>query len=382
MEAPKPLRVQNSNLVIYKDLPSSYPEYSFSEGIYCGLNVLILNEFGYINATKLCASSGIKAKKFGNWVRSVDATSKIDYYNGLDQFRSSPVSIDLSDLTNDVRGTYMHPRLIIHVACWVSNEFGDKVSCIVEDYATREARNLIREKDKEIDRLYKMMKKNHNLLQDIRMDNEDALDTMKVQHQELVYEHKVTQSKLNHIVPQRVVPVSAKDQSTFVVIHLDTPSIKKGISYTHYAIRGKTDYTSRVSQEKPGRIIYRKEDPNAQAYFDLFKSENEARMFISGNYFSIPGISDRRLLRELNRLEDQKEVIRAPVIPKPAPLILRHDDTVKVSLEFLGSLKEGDLEGYNTKALSNIASRLSIPGRSKCKTKPKLVKLISEFNNK
>ena len=52
-----------------------------------------------------------------------------------------------------VIGTYLHPDLIPHLACWVSNEFAWKVSKIVNVYMVREVKMKIEEQQSSIQKL-------------------------------------------------------------------------------------------------------------------------------------------------------------------------------------------------------------------------------------
>ena len=42
-----------------------------------------------------------------------------------------------------INGTYVHSKLIHHIATWVSVEFGDRVACILEDFVNKEFKETV-----------------------------------------------------------------------------------------------------------------------------------------------------------------------------------------------------------------------------------------------
>jgi hypothetical protein len=134
---------------------------------YLGLKVVMMKSNGYINATKLCSDGG---KSFFHWVENKHSKEMLNFYqtklnqsfssdgipsDGIQALEVSAIGIPMSENvcikiaggkgSDDVsiRGTYLHPKLIAHLASWVSLEFGYRVSCIVEDFVMAEhARQL------------------------------------------------------------------------------------------------------------------------------------------------------------------------------------------------------------------------------------------------
>src|SRR5438552_8253888 len=130
---------------------------------YFGLKVIMNYDNGYINITKLCADGG---KQFKHWKelkhskemmefyeKRINNTSTADLLTQLDQSISSAV-IPAAEPANHIkvlypyaggkgdaydicRGTYIHPLLIPHIACWVSMEFAYNVSIIIQDFTAK-----------------------------------------------------------------------------------------------------------------------------------------------------------------------------------------------------------------------------------------------------
>jgi uncharacterized protein YoxC len=125
-------------------------------GQYGDFKVIIDITNGYINATHLCglssSISGVK-REFRMWKRLDTATNLINAVSSSVQICTDKLLIIPIDLSNDLRGTYAHPKLIPHIASWVSAEFAVKVSDIVNAHLVREYQDSIRVKDQTIDRL-------------------------------------------------------------------------------------------------------------------------------------------------------------------------------------------------------------------------------------
>jgi hypothetical protein len=85
---------------------------------------------GYINATKLCADGG---KRFDNWIRNNGSKELIKEFENVDN--PIKILITVTGGTNHyLRGTYVHPDLIPHIASWVSTKFACKVSKIINEW--------------------------------------------------------------------------------------------------------------------------------------------------------------------------------------------------------------------------------------------------------
>jgi len=75
--------------------------------------------------------------------------------------------MEIPNIRNELRGTYVHPKLVPHIASWASPEFAIKVSEIVNEFyiqrAIEEKDIIIGQKDAKIDKMAKQINK---LLQD------------------------------------------------------------------------------------------------------------------------------------------------------------------------------------------------------------------------
>lgn len=97
---------------------------------------------GYINASKLCIYGD---KLYKNW-------NQIEKSKNLIKYAEDRLKIEVADTTanteiskfelkiagskenNAISGTYVHKRLILNIACWISDEFYWRCSEIIENY--------------------------------------------------------------------------------------------------------------------------------------------------------------------------------------------------------------------------------------------------------
>ena len=100
--------------------------------VTCGkFKMITKNDNKYINATKLCNSA---EKDFFSWKRN--CISK-EFINETSSYLN--MSIDELIITHmnglyETRGSYVHPLLITHIACWCGPNFTLKVSIWIEEW--------------------------------------------------------------------------------------------------------------------------------------------------------------------------------------------------------------------------------------------------------
>jgi hypothetical protein len=86
---------------------------------------------GYINATKMCASGG---KQWAHYWRSDGAQAFVQALASNMQKRM--LDLVISQRGGDHSGTWVHHRVAIHLAMWISPEFAVAVTNLVERYLT------------------------------------------------------------------------------------------------------------------------------------------------------------------------------------------------------------------------------------------------------
>lgn len=124
--------------IIYEDINEK-----FGYGEYLGFKVIIMKENGYINATKMCKQIG---KRFKDWNENKKTQEYLDYKKkSLVGIPADPI-IEILNENNEIKGSYVHPDIIVHIASWASYEVADKVSKIVNG-------QIISEYESKIERL-------------------------------------------------------------------------------------------------------------------------------------------------------------------------------------------------------------------------------------
>ena len=128
----------------------------FTRSDYNGVNIIIRNKDGYINATKIAKDNG-KQKHLDRFINSDKWKEICEAYmneavkNSLPRFRGRPENsekfdsfdslneqeINLSYViksgTQEIYGTYVHPKLIHFVAEWCNISYAFKVATIMDN---------------------------------------------------------------------------------------------------------------------------------------------------------------------------------------------------------------------------------------------------------
>ena len=119
----------------------------FSRSVYSGMDVIVMNKNGYINATKICSIAKTKngqKKAFNHWKENTDSQQLL---NKMSEELDIPKS-ELLILVNTgsknltiIRGTYVHPLLITHIAYWISPSFSVKVGLWIDEWKSHSKKN-------------------------------------------------------------------------------------------------------------------------------------------------------------------------------------------------------------------------------------------------
>src|SRR3981189_3947378 len=147
---------------------------NFWYGIYGSFNVILMKDCGFINASKLCSSGQKDVDRWCNNKSSKElmkcVSAKLDLNMVSANTQPSPDNstvalqhrnpeiwglrslvcknvhtFNQTDIERIISGSYCHPLLIPHIACWVSPEFAINVSEIVNDYYINEYKTKLEE---------------------------------------------------------------------------------------------------------------------------------------------------------------------------------------------------------------------------------------------
>lgn len=101
--------------IIFEDINDK-----ISRGKLSHLIVLIMRDNGYVNATKLCRESG---KEFEEWYQSELAKEYVKLVGEDVGVSVESLRIEVEDGEEELRGTYVHPKLIVILAMWADVEY-------------------------------------------------------------------------------------------------------------------------------------------------------------------------------------------------------------------------------------------------------------------
>ena len=305
----------------------------YSKAKYAGFDVIMNMETGYINATKLCADGG---KRFDNWIRNSGNKEMIDFFKqNLLEFEEVLINVTNYGV---LRGTYVHPDLIPHIASWVSPAFAYKVSKIVNNFLIKEKEDEIRrskvllgEKDCKIDELKIMLENSDRRREEAEKEAKKMLQNMidqndkthaKLDKTEKVLENtekmldkaeidndkiKTTlgrvEARVEKIVEEVVPPVKQLSlHEQFGIMKLNDKSFKHQYKVYCTQTRGVSKVRNDAIKKHPNAELILEIKPNANAknflhtLKELYGNGKSAKISVSYNYLSlVDGISEMDL---------------------------------------------------------------------------------------
>lgn len=301
----------------------------FSKGKYLGIEVTIDMTNAYINGPHLVGqvlTSGGQPKEFKSWKRSKEANEIIKYLTV--QICTIEIIKDISDAPNGLRGAYIHPRLVPHVAQWASPIFADKVAIILNnkaiDEAIAEKNRIISEKEDSITRLERKIddqsKQINELLgyakkTEIDLENTQIeLETVSVDMENMSQKIEKTSEQLSTVQAKLGIAV----QTRVILDHIDylneVFAIYKNDKGVYCVIRCQIkDWYAAESRCKDAgfdKQIYYYMDPNAVNVWNRIKQTFPSNIgFIIGGFYIHIIVSEEELINHVNKIKDQKLVV-------------------------------------------------------------------------
>jgi len=218
----------------------------YSWGKYGEFRVIIDMENSYINATNLCGLAKTrtgKKKELFHWMETEPSKVLIEKVCSSLALTRDEVLIVPTNVSNDLRGTYCHPKLIPHIASWASIDFALMVSDIVNAKIVSDA---ICAKDKVIvsleARIAELMASQNTIIKKIddmheetisaHADAAEAREELEEQRIELINTHAQVNDisvKLGVVVEDRVVRIDrARDEVCVIYRAPNTNKYKVG----------------------------------------------------------------------------------------------------------------------------------------------------------
>jgi hypothetical protein len=239
----------------------------FSIGKYGDFTIVIMNKNGYVNATKLCRfakNKNNKPKEFKNWLRNNRSSELVDEI-AKELTDQVPFISITQTMNNEVRGTYVHPDLIPHIASWASPAFAIKVSRIANNFFNEEKDRIIEEKTCKINKLNNKIDKLDNKIERVLESNRELIEKNK----EILY-------KVDRISNNRVIGTGNDyDISMFVLIkNYDIYEYDENkIIYDYHVLRVmKKSYETRIRQHYAFHV-------NMKVILKIYYSPNSANLW-------------------------------------------------------------------------------------------------------
>jgi len=307
----------------------------FSKGKYLGVEVTIDMTNGYINGPHLVGqvlTKGGEPKQFFNWRKTAEAKNLLEYLT-LTIGRLDTI-VDVTDVPVNLRGAYIHPRLVSHVAQWASPIFADKVAVILNDHAISEA---VREKDKlitehistiskqtdtiselkqaielqndKIDELLGYARKTDEDLEQTRIELDLNAEESKIQIEGIHVELEIVQEKLGISVETRVPRDIVNRRNEVFSIHRKPNTLE--LKVIRCQVRSWSTAVKRDASLGYTERVYHKEDPNAVNIYNRVKTQlpPEIAKVISGYYIKLaPSSSVDQLIKFVESVENGKNI--------------------------------------------------------------------------
>jgi len=259
----------------------------FSKGKYLGVEVTIDMTNGYINGPHLVGqvkTRNGKSKRIDHWRETKESKELVKYLTSA--ITGVEPVIDVMDVASGLRGTYIHPRLVSHVAQWASPIFADKVAVILNNHAINEAivekNKLLQEKEDKIDilqiKIDEQNRKIDELLGYARKADEDLeqtrielechaeesknqIETVSLQLDTVSQQLETVQEKLEISVERRVPRDPIDRRNEVFAVYRKPESIE--CKFTRCQYRSWATSKRRCNSAGYTEQIYFREDPNA-----------------------------------------------------------------------------------------------------------------------
>lgn len=315
--------------------------------------VIMRKKDGYINATRLCHDISKKL----NTNREFKFWNRLDIAHELKKAVGSSVHMCTDDLLNtitggqvqEIRGTYVHPDLIPHIASWASPQFAVKVSRIVNKYFNDKQLKIkdkiIRQQQSKInehkDRIDELIEKMDKQSEEARLEREKAdqerqkaeqeriearerylklkgkakrankhLSELKEMHQEVTQQNEELLQKMDGVLEDRVVkPDHLRDQHSFVVMKDPNEDPKT----MYYAIRTKKKIVKptvkRYIESHRNAVVLVQIDynPNSINLWDRIRTTLKKNIKCRLNAFGLVGdFTEEQLIEQINDINEEK----------------------------------------------------------------------------
>ena len=306
----------------------------YSKAKYAGFDVIINMETGYINATKLCADGG---KKFFKWNENAGNKELVKYFEeNVQSSIRNRCELLITNMAGSyiLRGTYVHPKLIPHIASWVSPEFAYKVSEIVNNFLIREKEDEIRKLSGDKCELQEMLKEANierresdkrreeaekraeKMLQDMKDQNDrthaklddtkKTLDKAEIDNDKIKTTLNRVEARVEKIVEEVVPPTKQLSlHEQFGIMKLNDKSGKYYFKVYCVQSRNVAKAKHSILKTHPNAELFLEIKPNANAknflhkLKELYGRGKDAKLSVSYNFVNLVGTITEDELRDM-----------------------------------------------------------------------------------
>ena len=325
------------------DIVFNHINEKYAYGTYGDFKVIMMKKNSYINATKLCSEFN---KQLKHWLENKNGKDLIDEVkkeinqtklltvanpavNNFDDIDTNNkeiepiVTIKGGGKITQIRGTYVHPLLIPHIASWISPVFAIKVSKIVNEFLITEYKNKLLEKEQEnlslINKMDIMLKKmdeqNKKMDEQTRKMDEQAkkieVETRELKEQnnkqiDNLSELQITVNKISNKLNCAHMPDNNELSDRFLVM-------KSDVDYYFIRAQDRNIYNAIKKQEDKGYkrikdLIKSESIPNSIYLWNTIKDEliKEGKIKTYRNTFNL-NISESDFITIIKSIFDQRK---------------------------------------------------------------------------
>jgi len=295
----------------YEDIDETYSRAKFLD-----LDVVIDKNTSYVNCSKMirtiCEQIG-KDKDFYDWKQNVASKEYCKCVSKTEKIPECELFKGIRGSKNAlISGTYCHPLLVSNIAGWVSPLFGVMAARIINEFANKQVRKIIREKDSEIAVLHTSVNKLSRQVDDLinasnnvlsgnevlKQQNKKVLrgnEELKHQNKKVLRDTKKIKNTLDFVVHDRVVHTGKRnDEAVFYIgKNNDKPKkLKKGekpekiYEYCTFRVARKSlnSSLSKYRDDHPNMRIIKKIDytPNSINLWTRIRDDLRNQRKISG----------------------------------------------------------------------------------------------------
>jgi hypothetical protein len=132
---------------------------TFYYGIFDNFKIVVDKSSGYFNASKLCELVG---KIYEDWCNLDTSKTILDYYSNRDESCMYEIQSNAKDkLSEQIKGIYLPPEILVNILSWVSTDFYDRcnniiIDALIEQYKSMTLKSLgkkIKEVEEQIENI-------------------------------------------------------------------------------------------------------------------------------------------------------------------------------------------------------------------------------------